>query len=126
MSEREFSVKSFHDFISEGKIMGVKCKSCGTTSLPPRPICPKCGARNLEWAELAGEGTIQTYTVINVPLTHMKDKSPYAVGIIKLDAGPSISCPIRDGSEQNLTVGARVKAEFVQEGERTTLHFRRN
>ena len=106
--------------------MGVKCNSCGAVSLPPRPICPKCGAKCLEWTELAGEGTIQAYTVIHVPTTQMKDLSPYATGIIKLDAGPSISGLINGFSEENLTVGTRVKAEFVQEGERTTLHFKRS
>jgi len=126
MNEREFTVKSFRDFLSEHKIMGVRCKSCGATSLPPRPICPECGARDLEWTELAGEGTIQTYTVIHVPTTQMKALCPYATGIIKLDAGPSISGLIEGVSEEYLTVGTRVKAEFVQEGELTTLRFKRN
>jgi len=91
MSEREFSVKSFNDFLSEGMIMGSRCKGCGAVSLPPRPICPKCGDNDPEWIELEGRGTIQTYTVIHVPLTRMKDRCPYISGIVKLDAGPSIS-----------------------------------
>ena len=125
MSERAFSVKSFNDFLSEGKIMGSRCKGCGAVSLPPRPICPECGGSDPEWIELEGRGTIQTYTLIHVPLTRMKNRCPYASGIVKLDAGPSISGLILGVSnEKELTVGTRVKAEFVEEEEQPTLCFR--
>lgn len=125
MSERAFSVKSFRDFLSEGKIMGSSCKGCGAVLIPPRPICPECGGSDPEWTELEGRGTIQTYTVIHFPLTRMRDRCPYASGIVRLDAGPSISGLILGVSEEkNITVGTRVEAEFVEEGEQTKLYFR--
>lgn len=126
MSEREFSAKSFSDFLSEGKIMGSKCRGCGAVSLPPRPVCPECGDSHPEWTELEGRGTIQSYTVIHVPLTRMKERCPYASGIVKLDSGPSISGLILGVSEEEekISVGSRLRAEFVREGERTKLCFR--
>lgn len=125
MSEREFSVKSFNDFISEGRIMGSRCKGCGAISLPPRPICSKCGGSDPEWMELEGRGTIQTYTVIHVPLTRMKDRCPYISGIVKLDAGPSVSGLIIGVSEgEKIKIGSRVEAEFGKEDERAKLYFR--
>lgn len=124
MSEKEFSVKSYRDFLSEGQIKGSRCGDCGAISLPPRPICPECGGSDPKWTEMEGVGTIQTYTVIHVPLTRTKNRAPYALGIVKLDAGPSISGIILDVTEEKITVGSRVEAEFVQEGERTALCFR--
>jgi hypothetical protein len=119
------TIKAYHDFLNQGRIMGSRCRGCGALHLPPRPVCPECGSLDLEWAELRGEGSVQAYTVITVPLTRLKDRCPYAVGVVKLDDGPSISGSIIDvinGDE--IAVGSRVKAELVKEGEGTALCFR--
>jgi hypothetical protein len=64
-------------------------------------------------------------TVITVPLTRLKDRFPYAVSVVKLDNGPSISGMALDVSDgDQISVGTRVKGEFVKEGERTDLCFR--
>ncbi len=121
----EMTAKAFNDFLGEGKIMGSRCRVCGAVQLPPRPRCPDCGGEEPEWFELKGEGAIRAYTVITVPLTRLKENCPYAVGVVKLDEGPSISgmiLGVKEGSD--LAVGSRVKAEFVKEGERTSLCFR--
>jgi uncharacterized OB-fold protein len=121
----EMTTKAFSDFLGEGKIMGSRCGGCGAIHLPPRPVCPECGRGDAEWIELGGEGVVQAYTVITVPLTRLKDRCPYAVGVVKLDEGPSISGSIlgvADGGD--IAVGSRVTAEFVKEGERTALCFR--
>ena len=121
----EMTIKAFNDFLGEKKIMGSRCGGCGAVHLPPRPICPECGGREPEWVQLNETGVVQAYTVITVPLTRLKESSPYAVGVVKLDEGPSISGTIlgvKDGEE--IAVGSKVKAEFVKEGERTVLCFR--
>ena len=121
----EFTIKAYNDFLAENKIMGSKCKGCGTVHLPPRPVCNECAGRDLEWTELKGTGTIRAYTVITVPLTRLKDRCPYAVGVVKLEDGPSISGMVLDVSNgDQISVGTRVKGEFIKEGARTVLCFR--
>ena len=125
MSERPFSVKSFRDFLAENRIMGSMCKSCGKVHLPPRPICPDCGGLDLEWTELRGEGTIEAYTVIHVPLSGMKGRCPYCSAIVKLDEGPSISGLVLGFNDRGgVGIGSRVTAELVKEGELTKLCFK--
>lgn len=121
----EFTINAYNMFLGENKIMGSRCKVCGAVHLPPRPLCPDCGGRELAWDELKGEGTVQAYTVITVPLTKLKDSSPYAVGVVKLDDGPSIASlilEIKNGEE--ISVGTRVMAEFKKEDEKTILCFK--
>ena len=68
---------------------------------------------------------MRAFSVINVPLSRMEGRSPYAVGVVRLDDGPSVSgliLDVTDGGE--LSVGSRVEAEYVKEGERTALCFR--
>lgn len=120
-----FTVKAFHDFLRENKIMGSRCKDCEGVNLPPRPVCPVCGGRDLEWVEIRGKGVVEAYTVITVPLTKMSNRCPYAVGVVKMDGGPSVSGLILGVTEgDDVSVGSRVVAEFVKEGDETVLCFR--
>ena len=121
----EFTSKAYFDFIGEGRIMGSRCRECGDASLPPRPFCKECGSVDLEWEEFEGSGEVRAFSVINVPLSRMEGRSPYAVGVVRLDDGPSISGLILDVKEgDELSVGSRVEAEYVKEGEKTALCFR--
>jgi uncharacterized OB-fold protein len=77
------------------------------------------------WEDLSGDGVIRAFTVVQVPLSAMVGRSPYAVAVVKLDDGPSVSGLVLDVDEGDaLSVGARVVAEFVKEGEETALCFR--
>jgi uncharacterized OB-fold protein len=121
----EFTSKAYFDFFGEGRIMGSRCRACGDASLPPRLVCKECGSVDLEWEEFEGRGEVRAFSVINVPLSRMEGRSPYAVGVVRLDDGPSISGLILDVKEgDELSVGSRVEAEYVKEGEKTALCFR--
>lgn len=125
MKGLEFTVKAYKGFLEKGKIMGSQCRKCGVIYLPPRPVCPRCSGDDIEWAEINGEGVIQAYTVIYVPLTRFKNIAPYTVILVKLDEGPTISgmiIDIKDGDE--ISIGSRVKAEFQKKVDKTLLHFR--
>lgn len=124
MSARPFSLKSFRDYLSEGKIMASYCPSCKKVHLPPRPTCPNCMEKTNEWRELKGEGVIKAFTIIHVPLTRMMKQSPYTVGVVEFDEGCSISGLITNVSETNRDlIGLRVKAQIVKEGEDPKLCF---
>jgi len=120
----EFTSKAYFDSLGEGKIRASKCEGCGAIHLPPRPVCLECGSDRMGWVELEGEGEITAYTVIAVPLSRMVGKSPYTVAVVKLDSGPSVSGQVLVGEGDEVSVGTRVVAEFVEEGEATSLCFR--
>jgi len=121
----EFTSKNYADYLVEGKIRGSKCAKCGALHLPPRPVCPGCGGSEMTWEDVSGDGVIRAFTVVHVPLSTMVGRSPYAVAVVKLDDGPSVPglvLEVDDGD--TLSVGARVVAEFVKEGEKTALCFK--
>jgi uncharacterized OB-fold protein len=122
---RLFTTRRFNDYLEVSKIMGTRCRSCSKLSLPPRPICPECGSSDLEWKQYSGGGTLRAVTVISVPLSSMKTQSPYAMGVVQLTDGPSISgllLSINEGEQAK--VGDKVHAEFVKEGNKTRLCFK--
>jgi len=121
----EFTSKNYADSLAEGKIRGSKCANCGTLHLPPRPVCPGCAGSEMTWEDVSGDGVIRAFTVVQVPLSTMVGRSPYAVAVVKLDDGPSVTGLVLDVDEgDTLTVGERVVAEFVKEGEKTALCFK--
>lgn len=121
----EFTVQAYKDFLQEGKLMGSRCKSCGTMYVPPRPVCPECHSRKLDWLEMSGDGIVEAYTVITVPLSILAEEAPYAVGVVRLVEGPNVSGMILDIKEgAALTVGTHVKAEFKKGEDGAALCFR--
>ena len=79
----------------------------------------------MKWEDISGGGVVQSFTVVHIPLSTMVERTPYAVAVIKFDDGPSVSglvLNVDDG--EKLSVGSRVEAVFVKEGEKTSLCFK--
>jgi len=66
----------------------------------------------LEPYTLPNDGTIYTFTIIDVPPNQFKDAAPYVVGIVELSDGTKIMCQIADTDEIELKIGMKVKLEF--------------
>jgi len=80
--------KQFFDNLSDGKLLGLKCKDCGKITCPPQIVCQECGGEHLEIVEMKKSGTIRTFTVIQVAPTGLEDEAPYVVCEIETDDGP--------------------------------------
>jgi uncharacterized OB-fold protein len=81
-------VKKFYEHLDEGKIMGLKCKECGSHLFPPVAACRSCSSRDLEWTEMSGEGELLFYSSSTLPAVRFVDYAPYAYGLVKLKEGP--------------------------------------
>lgn len=125
MEERPFNDTSYEQFLNEGKIMGSKCKKCGTLALPPRPICISCFAREMEWVQLKGIGMLAAFTSIVVAPPYMVKEgfdrnNPYVVGIVELEEGVKTVARIVgvDAKKPDqIKVGTPLKVEFLEKGE---------
>lgn len=125
MAEDNFTQRAFNAYLTEHKLMGSTCKSCGTNFLPPRSLCTACYGEEMEWVEVAREGELVAFTTIHIAPTAMIEAgygrdNPYCTGIVKLTDGLSISAQIVgvDASKpETIAVGAPVKLEFIERGE---------
>ena len=126
MEERPISALSFHQFLNEEKLMGSKCKKCGTLFTPPRPICIKCFSREMGWAELHGRGKLTTFTSIFIGPPWMIEQGygrehPYCSGVVELEEGVKIDARIEgvDASKpETIKIGTPLTVEFLHQGER--------
>ena len=107
--------------------MGNLCDDCKAIMVPPRMTCMKCRENRLKWFQLSGKGSLETFTVIHVAPTFLKDKAPYAVGIIKLEEGPMITARLVDVDVQRpeaIKIGMAMVADFAEENGKPLLVFK--
>jgi uncharacterized protein len=113
MSEPEpFTIEQFYKYLGQGKLLAGKCKKCGKTHLPPRPLCDNCFGQDFEWVEVSGKGKLLTYTVINIAPQQFQQLTPYAVGIVQLENGLKIPGMILGVAQEQLRVGMELAVDF--------------
>ena len=128
MEERPFSDISYEKFLNEGKLMGSRCKSCGTQYVPPRSICVDCYGSDMEWIEMKGKGRLAAFTCINIPPPFMiaqgyNRKNPYCTGVVELAEGARVDARIEGvdcNQPEDIKVGMPLKVKYLhrEEGEK--------
>lgn len=78
--------REFYEGLKAGKLLGLKCKSCGSYTVPPKICCAECGGTELEVVHLSGKGEIKTFTVIRVAPEGFR--APYIVALAEMEEGP--------------------------------------
>jgi len=123
-------VKHYYNGLEEGKILGRKCKECGTVEFPPVRICNECSSSDTEWVEISGNAKLLDFTYPGV-LAHkenMQEYMPYVFGNVQIEEGPSFLAVIRGISKNekaavNAMLPAPIKAVIVQRDGYKTVFF---
>jgi len=110
--EQKLTFREFSEALKKNKLLGLKCKDCGTITTPPKMVCRKCTSLNMEIVELTGNGKIQTFTTAYVASEGRKDEVPYTIVLVELDEGPWIMGNLTDIDPSQVgmeLIGKRVK-----------------
>ena len=142
MVENRFYYSAYQRYLTEGKLVGSKCKKCGHISVPPTPICSECHGRDMEIIELKGKGKLAAYTVVGVGAPLMVEEGfdrehQYCSGVVELEEGPRVTARILGvdvTKPEQIKIGTPVAVDYVkahhsadqvhEEGTRTFLAFR--
>jgi uncharacterized protein len=84
----KLSIQDYMVSLMENKLLGLKCRSCGAVTAPPRMVCRTCTGTDLDIIELSGKGKIVTFTCVYVPPDSFVGKTPYLIVMVELDEGP--------------------------------------
>jgi len=111
---------------AEGRLVLPKCSECGLVHWYPRPFCPDCSSRSIEWIHSDGAGEIYSFTITRRGQGAYREASPYVLAYVELDEGPRVLTNIVDADLETLAIGQRVTATFdnVPEVEAALLRFR--
>jgi uncharacterized protein len=106
------------DATAEGRLLIVRCRTCGEAHYYPRPFCPRCGADDVSWEEASGDATLYTWSVIHQnDLPPFGQKVPYVAAIVDLEEGPRMMTNVVGCDFDDLRVGMKLHVEFEDIGE---------
>ncbi|WP_062785846.1 SDR family oxidoreductase [Novosphingobium capsulatum] len=93
---------------AQGRFVLQACTVCGTATYPPRDACPRCWG-TLAWHDQPTGGRVLANTVIRVSTDpYFRDRLPWHMGSIQLDAGPVVLAHLARGLEPGARVTMRL------------------
>lgn len=110
--ECKLTFKDYNEALKKNKLLGLKCNSCGTVTVPPKMVCRQCASPDMDITELNGKGKIETFTTVNVAPEGREDECPYMIVLAELDEGPWIMGNLTGIDPNKATmelIGKRVK-----------------
>jgi uncharacterized protein len=103
--------RGFWEAARERRLVTQRCTSCGRLSHPPRPMCPQCHSLDQEFIDVAGTGTIYSYTILHHPQNPAFDYPVLAV-LVDLDEGPRILSNLVNCPADRIRIGMPVRVTF--------------
>ncbi|HOQ09269.1 MAG TPA: Zn-ribbon domain-containing OB-fold protein [Syntrophomonadaceae bacterium] len=110
--EYRLPFKEYNKALRKGKLLGLRCNSCGAITCPPKMSCQECSGLDLEIVELSGKGSIVTFTTSYVAPQGRENELPFTIVMVQLDEGPWIMGNLIDMEPEKITfdiIGRRVK-----------------
>lgn len=86
--EQKLYFKDYNEALKQNKILGLKCRACGSITVPPKMACRQCAGSDMEVIEVKGSGKIRTFTIVFVGAEGRESEVPYVIVIVELDEGP--------------------------------------
>jgi NAD(P)-dependent dehydrogenase (short-subunit alcohol dehydrogenase family)/uncharacterized OB-fold protein len=91
---------------AEGRFALQVCADCATVIYPPRDTCPACLSARLPYRDVDRGGTLVAETTVRVSTdSYFRERMPWRVGTVKLDAGPVVVAHLHGDARE----GARVR-----------------
>jgi len=115
----------FWDGTKAGELRLQRCKDDSNVYFPPRPFCPKCGSRNVEWFTASGRGKLHSYVINHRPAPGFENEAPYAIAVVMTDEGVKMMTNIRDAEQtpEALQLDMPLEVTFEQVNEEITLPY---
>lgn len=76
--------------VRQGKLVGQRCPSCNNVYIPPRGSCAACGVATTEEVEVADKCTVESFTIVYIPIPGNPIQPPYVIANLIAD-GANIS-----------------------------------
>ncbi len=121
----ESAIIRWRRYTDRYRLVGNACKACGEVYYPAKELCP-CGGKEFIPQTFSGRGKLLSFTEVRAAPEVFESKTPYVIGIVKLEEGPKVGAQICDAGLKDLKIGQRVEAtfrKFYASGETGTIHY---
>lgn len=66
------------------------CHACERICYPAQPLCPQCLSDQLDWRQLAGSGTLLSFTNLHISFNDLfRGQGTWPIGLIAHESGPN-------------------------------------
>ncbi|MFT6286337.1 MAG: putative OB-fold protein [Alcanivorax sp.] len=97
--------------LKRGVLTGQRCPRCANVYIPPRGSCPGCGVPTVEEVVLSNKATIESFTIVAIPIPNKPIKPPFVVANLILDgANISFIHLLGECVNEEVRIGQRVEA----------------
>lgn len=104
--------------LKEGKLVGQKDPITGEVYIPPRGSSPKHGVPTTEEVELSDKATVQSFTIVHIPIPGNPIKPPYVIANLVPDgAHISFLHLLSECENKDVRIGMRVEAVWKPQEE---------
>ena len=94
---------------AEGRFALQICLDCGAVVYPPRDACPSCLSARIPFRDVDPGGTLIAETTVRTSTDpYFRERTPWRVGTVKLDAGPVVVAHLHGDAVE----GTRVRLEL--------------
>ncbi|MGI9286430.1 MAG: Zn-ribbon domain-containing OB-fold protein [Pseudomonadales bacterium] len=112
------SASHFLSNLKQGKIVGMRRVNGDEVYVPPRGSCPKYGEPITVPVELSDKGTVESFTIVHIPIPGNPIKPPFVVANILVDGAALSFIHLVSGVDNaDVRIGMRVQAEWKPEEE---------
>ena len=104
--------------LKRGILTGQRCPRCANVYIPPRGSCAACGVATEEEVVLPDKGTVQSFTIVSIPIPNNPIQPPYVIANLVLDgANISFIHLMSECVNEEVHIGQRVEAVWKSEEE---------
>lgn len=97
---------------AEGRFDLQVCQDCEAVQYPPREVCHNCLSERLRWQPVNPSGRlIATTTLHHSTDLYFRERLPWRVGTVQLDAGPSVVAHVHGDSVEGEAVKLSLKLD---------------
>ena len=109
----------FWDGCAAGELRIQRCADCGRPYFYPRPVCPACASRNVDWFTASGQATLYSYVISHRPARGFEADGPYAIAVVELAEGPRMMTNIVGipNTPEELVLDMALQVTFEQRGD---------
>jgi uncharacterized OB-fold protein len=113
----------FWEGARQGKLVLSHCCTCGQYIHYPSTACDRCLSTDLEWREVSGIGTVESFTTVYRAFSpEFADDVPYTAALVRLDEGTQLLTWLTGVEPDAATIGMRVQATFEKISDTISLH----
>lgn len=107
----------------EGRLALQHCQDCGAYIFYPSFVCDQCISTNLEWRDVSGHGTVESYTTVYRAFAEeFAPDVPYTVALVKLAEGVNLLSWLIGVEPEDARIGMEVEVTFEKKSDTISLH----